>query len=134
MRYILGFFVSRLRLAACALDGQPETARKAGASMANEFARSAPFLPLARAIVDPTATDRLAKDFTRLLHDCKPKRWSREMPDEEIKAAALEDERDFEKVAPRFGRAALVACGYTPEQARNIFEFDRKRRDRGDRG
>lgn len=127
---LLEFFVSRIRLAACFLDGEPLTAKRMAADMAEAFGSYAPLLSLARTPVDTAAMRELAAQFTRLLHDCKPRTWSRGMPEEQLEAASRKDEKEFEKVAPRFARAALVACGYTPREARNLYEYRRKRRDR----
>ncbi len=128
---LLQFFVSRIRASACLLDGEPRTAKRIGAHLAAEFAGCANILtPLARATVDAAATRALSAQFARLLHECKRHSWSRDMPEEELKAAFLEDEKDYERVAPRFAQAALAACGYTPKEARNLFEYRRKRRER----
>ena len=127
---LLEFFVSRIRLAAGVLDGEPLTAKEIAVDMAEAFGSYAPLLRLARTPVDTAAMGELSAQFTRLLHDCRPRTWASGMPEEQLEAASRNDEKEFEKVAPRFARAALVACGYTPKEARNLFEYRRKRLDR----
>jgi len=127
---LLFYFVSRIRLATISLDGEPRTTKLIAEGMAREFVASAPRLAFARSTLDPDAKDRLAKKFAQLLHDCKPRRWARNDNAEQLLARARADEEDFERIAPRFARAALSVWGYTPQEARNLFDFRRKRVDR----